>query len=461
MTDEEIIEQQLNHYSQLFDHYVDQPSPPSIPPEGTQDPLLDYLQEVLADPSNFLHAREDFTWRELFKSSLLNFFTAMLKSFLALEREQHKEMQILQAFFDANIESRRKQWSQILAAIQEKYSPAEVNTYGFIQQFQESDISQKESIFEAMRQQWMQASQHQLLNAKRKCLRQNKQIFESSVKNAGSEDYEIIYSLEKVFFKYPLLKEIVNLIGREQVENSEEKDSTITKYIPILFSHAKTIAEVDGVTIGNTIQQALPSETVYLSDKDTEDIFFHRFATNQLQQLASKPPTMMKQKTDHIREQQPRLTKGPIIVSVDTSGSMYGTPLQVATSLLLQLLQLAKKQKRCCYLITYSVRAQAIDLAHPANWRQVRKFLQYGFSGGTDGNEMLQHSINILQNKRYAMADVLIISDFEWYRPQKEILTRMNREKQQGTKFYGLGICANRMLCEHDWLDKLWNITHI
>jgi uncharacterized protein with von Willebrand factor type A (vWA) domain len=140
---------------------------------------------------------------------------------------------------------------------------------------------------------------------------------------------------------------------------------------------------------------------------------------------------------------------------------MHGRPLQVAHSLLFQLLYMAKKQKRACYLITYSVRAQAIDLASPANWRLVKQFLQRGFSGGTDGNEMLRTAISTLQSRQYAMADVLIISDFEWHCPQDLLLKKMDHEKSQGTKLYGLGIRASHVLREHRWLDKFWNITNL
>ena len=119
MTEAEIIALRLNRYSELFDRYIDQPlPPPPPPPEGTQDPLLDYLHESLADSYQFTKAKEDITWRESFKSSLLSFFTAMLPSYMALEREQRKEMQILHAFFDATIDQRRQQWASILAGIQ-------------------------------------------------------------------------------------------------------------------------------------------------------------------------------------------------------------------------------------------------------------------------------------------------------------------------------------------------------
>ncbi|MBO7255474.1 MAG: hypothetical protein J6U79_03740 [Paludibacteraceae bacterium] len=312
-----------------------------------------------------------------------------------------------------------------------------------------------------MRQQWFQSCDRRILQEKQKLLQDNKQQFQFSFQEVGKDDYETLFSSSQILFRYPELKEIVEIIGRDKPQSHEEKDTTITRYIPTIISHAQAVSEVDGVSIGNVIQQALPSELVYLSGKSTEDIFFHRFATKQLQQMASKPPTTTQEKTEHSTVEKPRLIKGPIIVSVDTSGSMSGKPLKVATSLLLQLLQMARKQKRPCYLITYSVRARAIDLAHPANWRLVKKFLREGFSGGTDGNEMLRESIATLQSKTYSMADVLIISDFAWCEPEVSTMKKLRQEQAKGTKFYGLGIDSGHWVDTHKWLDKLWNIEKL
>ena len=64
----------------------------------------------------------------------------------------------------------------------------------------------------------------------------------------------------------------------------------------------------------------------------------------------------------------------------------------------------------------------------------------------------------MLRNKDYSMADMLIISDFQWA-IDTSIKERVRREQTRGTKFYGLGIGAEYALKMHQWLDKAWNIT--
>ncbi len=297
-----------------------------------------------------------------------------------------------------------------------------------------------------------------ILKEEQRLIRSNRKQFEFHVAETGSSDYQATLRTRKMVLRYPALREILELIGRERPQSKEEKDTVVTRYIPILLSQSPAKTEVDGVKIGNHIPDALPAELVYLAERDTEDVFYHRFATSQLQLMASKPPTISKEKTDIKKAETPRLIKGPIIVSVDTSSSMMGRPMNIAKALLMQLLTMARRQRRSCYLITYSVHAQAIDLASPSNWRQVKNFLKHGFSGGTDGNEMLRESIKTLHSKSYSMADVLIISDFCWSAPFHDVREKMKKEQDKGTKFYGLEIDTCSSVRHHKWLDRFWSI---
>ena len=184
-----------------------------------------------------------------------------------------------------------------------------------------------------------------------------------------------------------------------------------------------------------------------------DDLFFKRFATKELQQFSG--PGKDKPKKTQLHRKDPRLAKGPIIVSIDTSGSMSGLPQKIAFSLLKQLLRIAKTQKRPCYLISFSVRAKAIDFARPRNWRKLDSFLRDSFSGGTSGEQMLAEAIRVLHHGTYEMADVLIISDLQFPAPIPMTMAAINREKALGTRFYALQIGKST----HDYdgiLDRIW-----
>ena len=137
---------------------------------------------------------------------------------------------------------------------------------------------------------------------------------------------------------------------------------------------------------------------------------------------------------------------------------MSGQPQRIAFSLLKQLLRIAKKQKRPCYLISFSVRSKSIDLAKPRNWGKIDNFLENSYSGGTDGEQMLAEAIRVLQKGTYEMADVLIVSDFEFPVPDTSTMEKINKEKTLGTRFYGLKIGHYGVKGYKLIMDKIWEV---
>ena len=206
---------------------------------------------------------------------------------------------------------------------------------------------------------------------------------------------------------------------------------------------------------GDNIPRALPSELALLGEPDTESLFYKRYAVKELQQLSS-PGRDKLAKSDEDKN-KPRLTKGPIVVAIDTSGSMSGNPIKIAFSLLLQLLRMAKKEGRKCFLISFSVRAKSTDLSRIGNWNKLESFLSDGFSGGTDGEQMLSQAMEVLDEGTFEMADILIISDFEFPKPIATTQDRMEKNRQKGTKFYGLQIGDSSRTYDKI-LDRLWQI---
>ena len=247
--------------------------------------------------------------------------------------------------------------------------------------------------------------------------------------------------------------EIVRRIGREQESADEEQDTTRSSPLPILLRHAKTRQEVDGVTTGNDLSSLLPLEYTLMD----EPVFYKKYASKELQQFACKPPTESRVKSEKATERKPRLDKGPIILAIDTSGSMGGQPLEIAKSLLLQIVAMARRQRRSCFLITFAVRARCLDIARPSQFRQLEAFFNDHFTGGTCGEEMLQAAFKALEGRTYSMADVLVISDFEFNLPQIATARRLRQEQAKGTRFYGLRIGRYQSGYEKV-LDEMWTI---
>ncbi|MDE6497663.1 MAG: hypothetical protein K2L21_03280 [Muribaculaceae bacterium] len=444
MIDYTEVDARLEEYSEAFDLYMEYGEmPSSMPPD---DCLAAYMREVI--DNNPQIDGSDPAWVEVLKEDLISFFAVLLEQFCALQTEAMKELALIASFKGATIEKKRMMWHEVCGTIEAGYSKYEVNLPGYTDQFKTHD---KDAVFSALTSDWENACMAKLEGKERQLLNRAKIRFEQISREAGTRDYEDRKKIDNYVHRYPQLKEIVDLIGRDKDSSKEEKDTVVHRFMPASVAKNSSAEEIDRVESGNNLERVLPVELSM-----PEDIFFKRYATRELQQFSS--PGKDKPKKVEERSKDPRLTKGPIIVSIDTSGSMTGQPLRIAFSLLKQLLRMAKQQKRPCYLISFSVRAKSIDLAKPRNWRKIDNFLENSFSGGTDGEEMLAEAINTLQQGTYEMADVLIVSDFEFPVPESSTMKKITKEQSLGTRFYGLSI-GHYGANEYELiLDKIWEM---
>ena len=447
------MEKILEDYSILFDEYLEKKELP----EYTQGEILaKYIKDVLDDPGNHHLCTTDAVWKDLLKSSLLDFFRQLLPHMIELEKQEAKEKKWMRNFLKADIKTKRLMWPLVEEEIQGLYPPADVNLKGYIRLMKDKKVS-KDMIFNAMVNDWEDACEKRITRCKQKLLDKYKEHFIEKVKQAGQEDYKTIKKTADILYKYPPLQEILQLMGREKEKNHEEVDNTITRYIPLLLAHSKSKEEVDGIHLGDDLNTVLPTEVAWLSEPQTELYFFQKFASKQLQLFASKPPTIQQKKTDQEKKKKPRLQEGPMIICIDTSSSMNGRPEQIAKSMTRQILQTAKRKFRKCFLITYSVRAKSLDISKPEHWPKVKSFMKNGFTGGTDGEMMLGFALDALNTDNYSMADVLIISDFEFNLPFTATRKEIENEKKKGTRFYGLQI--GKAWNDYDKvLDKIWKI---
>lgn len=444
MTDYADIDAKLEEYSEVFDYYVEHGEmPPSV---SDEDSLIGYMRDVM-DSNPHLDG-SDPIWIEVLKEDLISFLALLLELLRDMQQEAEKELDRIAWVKDVPMESKRIMWKQICEKIESRYSIYEVNLPGYIRQFE--DTEGEESVMAALLSDWENACKARLEQKTAQLIKRAKNQFEQRCREAGRGDYEEKKRIENYIHRYPQLKEIVDMIGRDKEPSKEEKDSIVYKFLPVGVAKNSSVEEIDRVESGNNLERVLPIELSM-----PEDLFFKRYATKELQQFSSPGKEKPKKIEEHRKD--PRLTKGPVIVSVDTSGSMEGQPLKIAFSLLKQLLRMAKKQKRPCYLISFSVRAKSIDLAKPRNWSKLDSFLDNSFSGGTDGEQMLAEALSVLQTGTYEMADVLVISDFEFPEPKASTMERINKEKTLGTRFYALQIGRSSHKY-HKVMDKIWTI---
>ena len=115
-------------------------------------------------------------------------------------------------------------------------------------------------------------------------------------------------------------------MNKEEREFEEQERSVKILKNEWQIEHA-TKAELVGICESDDLNNLLPSEIALLSDESIETCFFKKYSEKKLMTfeyeariLARKEETIkQKQLISKIKE------KGPIIICVDTSGSMHGT----------------------------------------------------------------------------------------------------------------------------------------
>jgi uncharacterized protein with von Willebrand factor type A (vWA) domain len=146
----------------------------------------------------------------------------------------------------------------------------------------------------------------------------------------GSNDPKAIAALYKRVRSDPTLRRICELAGRyRRVAQSKQRRKAI---------HG--MDDMIGVVMDGELGRLLPHELAKLAIEEFEDDTLRRLVERQTmcRQYASVEP----------------VAKGPIIVSVDESGSMHGDKGHTAKALALALAWIARQQKRWIALVAYS-----------------------------------------------------------------------------------------------------------
>ena len=201
----------LEDYSELFDVYL---AKGELPEYAQGDVLAKYIKDVLDDPGNHHLCTTDPVWKDLLKSSLMDFFRQLLPHMMELEKEEAKEKKYMSNFQRADIKGKRLMWPLIEEDIQRLYPPSEVNLEGYVQLMKENKIP-KDLIFDALVSDWYEACEKRIAKDKQRLLDTYKADYENQAKLAGNEDYKTIKNTEAVLFKYPALQEILRMMGRE------------------------------------------------------------------------------------------------------------------------------------------------------------------------------------------------------------------------------------------------------
>ncbi len=242
------------------------------------------------------------------------------------------------------------------------------------------------------------------------------------------------------------LRELAELLGRYQRASKQSEIvrrqnlTPKTRWKPNPYGRS----EIIGIHHSDEISRMLPSEVALLSSPETEIILSKKYVEKKLltfQYRSEDLSTRTEQEEQLIEEPKPE-DSGPIILCVDTSGSMFGAPERVAKALALAILEIALKQQRRVYLISFSTGFKAIEMTGvEKDLGAFIDFLRMSFHGGTDIQPALEEAMDTMAREEYIHADVLVISDFVIPRLSRRTFERVEKSrKDHKTSFHSLYI---------------------
>ncbi|WP_245148628.1 VWA domain-containing protein [Avibacterium paragallinarum] len=283
----------------------------------------------------------------------------------------------------------------------------------------------------------------------------------------GMEKYapkniEFLKILNTQLKKMKKIKEILDLLGRAFGKNNATKTKkemeNTEQCNPVIDYRAKE--EIVGLYLGKELENILPAELALLNNEESAVLFDLKFLENKLMCFQQQGITFATQSQSTPKEVAKDERTGPIILCIDTSGSMYGDPENIAKAIALYLGQEAKKQKRAYFIIKFAEKIKHFELTKKKNINSLIDFLSPHSNGGTENLELaLDYSLKLLEKETYEKADILIISDFIMQLLGSNILTRIKKQRQKKTTFNSLIIknvqstyhLDTTMFFDHNW----------
>lgn len=250
------------------------------------------------------------------------------------------------------------------------------------------------------------------------------------LRHTGWQDAKRLADLLK---KLPQIQDVVRQLGRMQsTEKAEETPILERLFGPVLRAPAE-LRDIDtpavphdthGVERSGEIARMLPSEAILFMRPALRILWHAKRAERALATYRVRGVDQERFIADNAgteardaERRKKRQERGPIIVCLDTSGSMQGAPETIAKAITLEAVRIANAEKRDCFLYAFSGPAQVaeFDLTTKRGGIQaLLEFLGCSFHGGTDVAEPINRAISRVKSAQWSKADIIVVSDGEF-----------------------------------------------
>ena len=379
----------------------------------TEDPLLLYLLAIMNNPSIRVLVLGDEVRARIFYDITTQFVWQFLEQEKFQMQRAQSELGEMENALNW-VKEKRDGWQALLRKIKDDYKENAFDEPFYEHMFGDKDKQHDSTVWEKMLKDWEDSFHQKQQEQKEKNLDIKKDFLEKKLKTSLNKipeyleehqvdkeefyqawsmmnglwntiDFENIRKIVKLQKEYPELLKVANRMGRI-ADDEGSKQVYVTEGSTYKLAHSQK-SDILGVTIGNDLNALLPSELLYYADNELQDVFMLKYFTQKLQTFRYKSEIMQPSRRLEVK---PAVLKGPMIVCLDTSGSMTGKPEKMANSLLIKLIEIAELQNRECFLISFSVSTKTIDIRRDR--LKLMEFFSHPFSGDTDAERHFQNA---------------------------------------------------------------------
>lgn len=449
----------MSFYVQALDHFLAS----GECDERNDEPLYAYILSLMNDPYIKMKVLTDKVCASVFYDTTLYFVRSnMEKNKFNMQRSM-SEREGMRYALEWSIQKKKDGWQALVNTIGEQYAQYGFDTDFYLMEFGDRDKYTDDGEWEKMVRDWEEAyyckmdeSRHKFVDMRSETEKRRLKDFIEEIpkylkENRVTEDefmqawgmmgglwnvseFERIRKIVGLQAVFPEIVKVVNKMGR--IADDQGKQRIYASVGDVYQMEHSAKSDILGVTVGDDLNSMMPQELVNCADPDLENLFMYRYLTHKLQIFRYKSELM---KPSRHLDAKHASRKGPMIICLDTSGSMTGKPERIAHSLLIKALRTADSQKRKCFLIAFSVSVKPIDVQRERS--NLLGILSGVSSGDTSATMMLQTMFDLLESSRdYVNADVLWVTDFRIPMASEQLMRRMAEFQKQNTRFYGLQI---------------------
>jgi uncharacterized protein with von Willebrand factor type A (vWA) domain len=267
-------------------------------------------------------------------------------------------------------------------------------------------------------------------------------------------------AMRELVEEIPELEELIQTLGRLQTSDEEEESVSETILESVRQSREeiemtptpRAPVETRGVRRSDDITRMLPIEALKLTQPNLSKLFHakrfeHALATYRVEGVMPERIEVEEDVQEEIERdtEEPKDEEGPIIVCLDTSGSMRGTPERIAKALTLETVRVAHQEGRRCFVYAFSGPNQFDGLEislERESFVDFISFLRRSFHGGTDVEAPLRRATERLSRENWTQSDLLLVSDGK-FPVSDELSKRLKSSREQaGATLHGVLVGA-------------------